>query len=102
MGIDPDSSGGCSRPRSTRPAPGRAWPGIFVPSFRPFADIGLEGLDAAVVGALQEIGGDEGEEAFHLVDPRGVGRGEVHVEPGMRREPLESPREPGPAPRRSR
>ena len=41
-----------------------------------------------MIGALQQVGGDEGEEAFHLVDPGGVGRGEVQVEPGMRGEPL--------------
>jgi hypothetical protein len=35
------------------------------------------------VAALEEVGGDVGEEPFDLVDPRRVGRGEVHVEPGM-------------------
>ena len=37
-----------------------------------------------MVGALEQVGGDVGEESFDLVDPGGVRRGEVHAESGMR------------------
>ena len=59
------------------------WFRVLIPALDPVADVGFEGVDAAVVAALQEIGGDVGEEPFDLVDPGRVGRGEVHVESGV-------------------
>jgi len=41
-----------------------------------------------VVRALQQVGGDVGEEPFYLVDPGRVGRREVHVESGVAGQPL--------------
>ena len=40
-------------------------------------------MNAAVVAAVEQIGGDVGEEPFDLVDPGGVCRGEVQVESGV-------------------
>jgi len=59
-----------------------------VPGFDPVPDVGFEGLDGAVIGALEQVCGHVGEEPLDLVDPRGVRRGEVHVEARMGREPL--------------
>ena len=39
-----------------------AW--VLIPRFHPRTDVGFEGLDAAVVTALEEVGGDVGEEPF--------------------------------------
>ena len=55
--------------------------GVVVPGFHPSADVRLERLHGTVVAADQEVSGDKGEEPFDLVDPAGVGRREVHVEP---------------------
>ena len=45
------------------------WFRVLIPALDPVADVGFEGVDAAVVAALQEIGGDVGKEPFDLVDP---------------------------------
>jgi hypothetical protein len=44
--------------------------GVLVPGGDPFADVGFEGLDAAVIGALEEVGGDVAEEPLDQVQPR--------------------------------
>ncbi len=41
-----------------------------------------------MVASPEQVGCDVGEEPFDLVDPTGVGRGEMHVEPRMAREPF--------------
>ena len=43
----------------------------------------FEGLGAAVVVTTQQVVGEVDEPPFDLVQPGGVGRGVVHVEPGM-------------------
>jgi hypothetical protein len=43
------------------------WLGVVVPGFDPVADVGFEGLDAAVVGALEQVCGDVAEEPFDQV-----------------------------------
>lgn len=50
----------------------RSW--VLVPGFDPVADVFLQGLDAAVVAAVEQVLGEVGQEALDLVDPRGVGR----------------------------
>ena len=45
------------------------WFRVLVPAFHPCADVGFECLDAAVVEALEQIGGDVGKEPLDLVDP---------------------------------
>src|SRR4051794_19725573 len=58
-------------------------PGVVVPGFHPSSDVGFEGLDAAVVAAVEQVLGEVGEPAFHLVEPAGVGRGVVQGEAGV-------------------
>ncbi len=43
--------------------------GVVVPCLDPGADVGLEGLDAVVVGSLEEVGGDVAEEPLDQVQP---------------------------------
>jgi len=64
------------------------WLRVFVPALDPFANVGFKCLNAAVVASLEQISGDVGKESFDLVDPGGVGRGEVHVESGVRFKPF--------------
>ena len=40
-----------------------------------------------MIAALEQVLGDEGEEPFDLVEPTGIGRGEVHVEPRVYGQP---------------
>jgi hypothetical protein len=40
--------------------------GIVVPGLDPGADVGFEGLHAAVIAALEQVGGDVGEEPLDL------------------------------------
>ena len=61
---------------------------VLVPGFDPGADVGFEFFDAAVGAAAQFAVGQLGEPAFDEVEPRGVGRGEVQVEPGVLGQPL--------------
>ena len=63
------------------------WLGVL-PGLDPGADVGLEGLYGAVVAAADELIGDVGEPPFDLVDPAGIGRGEMHMEPGVSSEPF--------------
>lgn len=42
---------------------------VLVPCLDPVAQVFLQGLDVAVIGALQEVSGGFGEEPFDLVDP---------------------------------
>jgi hypothetical protein len=53
-----------------------------------FADVGFEGLVAAVVAAAQVVFGGESEKPLDLVQPGGVGGGEMHVEAWMRLQPI--------------
>ena len=57
--------------------------GVVVPVCDPGADVVFEGSGAVVVTSLEQVGCDVGEESFHLVDPAGVRRGEVHMESGV-------------------
>ena len=50
-------------------------------------DCGLEFGDAAEHAAADGVFGDQAEEPFDEIDPRGRGRGEVKVEAGMALEP---------------
>ena len=59
-----------------------------VPVLDPAADIGFQLLDGVVVAALQQILGSEGEEPFDLVDPAGVGGGEVDLEAWVGGQPV--------------
>lgn len=43
--------------------------GVRVPGFDPVAEVFLESLGAAAIGALQAVASDLGEEPFDLVDP---------------------------------
>lgn len=45
------------------------WLRVLVPRSHPVAEIFLERLHAAVIGTLQEITHDFGEESFDLIDP---------------------------------
>jgi hypothetical protein len=47
----------------------------------------LQGDDALVNSAADELLGEQPEPAFHLVDPGRAGWGEVHVEPRMAGQP---------------
>ncbi len=55
-------------------------------------DIFLDGADkfgeAAEYTAAQAFGGDVAEESFDHIEPRGRGRGEMHMEARMFRKPL--------------
>jgi len=54
--------------------------GVVVPGLDPGADVSLEGVNAGVHPALEQLGGELGEPAFDLVEPGGAGRDEVQVE----------------------
>ena len=62
-------------------------PGVVVPGLHPAPDVGFEGVDAAMVTALEQVFGEVGEPAFDLVEPAGVGRGVVQGEPGVSGQP---------------
>jgi hypothetical protein len=51
-------------------------------------DGALEPADAVEASATNRLVGDHGEPALDEVQPRGTGRGEVHLEAGMLHEPL--------------
>jgi hypothetical protein len=57
--------------------------GVVVPGLYPGSDVGFEGLDAAVVAALEQVFGEVSEPAFDLVEPAGVGRGVMQGEAGV-------------------
>jgi len=59
--------------------------GVLVPFGDPLADVGLELGDAAVRGTAQLAVSQLGEPPLDQVDPAGTRRGEVQVEPRMRR-----------------
>jgi hypothetical protein len=55
-------------------------------SFQAFTQVRMSAsraLDAAVVAALEQVFGEVGEPAFHLIEPTGVGRGVVQGEAGV-------------------
>src|SRR5271165_7008567 len=57
------------------------WGGV--PVTDPVANVLLQGVDQATGAAAQFLVGQQAEPPFDLVEPGGVGRGEVHVEAGM-------------------
>src|SRR4051794_35873988 len=61
---------------------------VLVPVLDPFADVVLEGDDAAVDPAADELVGEDSEPAFDLVDPGRAGGGEVQVEAGVAGQPV--------------
>jgi hypothetical protein len=65
------------------------WLGVLVLACDPFANVGFERLNAVMVRALEQDGGNVGKESLDLVDPRRVRRRGVQVEPGVRLEPLD-------------
>ena len=62
-----------------------AW--VLVPVLDPGADVGVEGADAGVRAAAQQLGGQLPEPALDEVDPAAGGRGEVQDEPRVLSEP---------------
>ena len=57
--------------------------GLSFQFFDPRSDVVLQSDDALANSTADELVGEQSEPAFHLVDPRGAGRGEVRVEPGV-------------------
>ena len=53
----------------------------MVPGRDPGVDVGLQGVDAGMDTTLEQLGGEFGEPALDLVQPRGTGRDEMQVEP---------------------
>jgi hypothetical protein len=60
---------------------------VLDPGSDPGSDVYLQCGDAFVDAAADQLIGQEAESAFHLVDPRAAGRGEVHVEAALEQQP---------------
>ena len=54
-----------------------------VPVFDPVSAVGFERLDVAMGASGEQVAADVGEESFNLIDPTGIGRGEIRVGPRM-------------------
>jgi len=61
--------------------------GILVPGRNPRADVGLQGRDAGVHPALEQLGGQLSKPALDLIEPGGAGRDEMHMEARARGQP---------------
>lgn len=81
-----EDESGCT-PESVRPAPDEG-PRVVVPVGDPDPDVLLQCLDVPVDSAPHLLARQQGEPAFHLIEPGRAGRGEVHAEPGMGQQPL--------------
>src|SRR5260370_18320789 len=62
--------------------------GIFVPVGQKAGDGLLQARDAVEAAAANGLRGDQAEPALDQVEPRGAGRGEVHVQARVRGQPL--------------
>ena len=47
-------------------------PRVVIPGVDPGADVGLQGVDAGMDTPLQQLGGELGEPALNLIEPRGA------------------------------
>ena len=62
-------------------------PRVVIPGVDPGADVSLQGVDAGMDTPLQQLGGELGEPALNLIEPRGAGRNEVHTKPRVGGQP---------------